>query len=741
MYPFDRDDSVSISFADAVEALTHIADLDLDNPASRPEPSPDRPVLRAVHLLHDRDPNTTIQVVKNSFRVILKYLQGFYQKETGYLLDARTVEGIKNIMVLVGEAAKKLDRYTQMIHGTHSGSVTELREYRQLQEFYQRRIARKIDEGVLGAWILQLTQPVKDAADASRIKAKKNRAKKRTFIDLDAVKRDAEYELFYLRKEDGSHYYNPRLLRNLRLVCDFGEYFGELKKEDPLGHVRLWQDRIFQVTASSILKSARYAMDAYFRDAARYKDRELVVWLNKATTALILSANSQNLITQESGKSCTEYFADFQSFLRSALTCREYQRLVVYGPKKSNKVASALLALVHALCRGLYRDARSYPILLPVIAETLEQVTSSSTEGNGRENEVRNSWLDRLGLTYSEMVRRIKYHPNRILESTLALLEEGGAGEFDPLLQHNIPSRSFDLVLDDYRLTNMRIACPVRQDYISKAVVNEEFKGWLRGQPDENSVPRDMHLLVNLQDRTSWHEHARCRAVEEMPNREPFSKVLTTMTLAVDTDFYSQRAPYHRVNQADLFIQQFIEHLENEGSGYYFPASLRRVFFPTFLPGLLKGIHEVFFSGRNMLLQKERLDFIQLTHLFLVLKAIDVVAPGSFSMVCKDGVDTGGSLSALLFAMLKIMNSDHDLPEDIEALQMLLYAGPFVIRERLMLVERFQRCLSAMKVIALARSNQGSERLLAALAEKMGPLYQRWLWKAVPSLSMPQILP
>lgn len=737
---FDKDESVSISFADAVEALTHIADLDLDNAAARPEPLPDRPVLRAVHLLHDRDTNATIQVVKNSFRVILKYLQGFYQKETGYILDARTVEGIKNIMVLVGEAAKKLDRYTQMIHGTRSGSVTELREYRQLQEFYQRRIARKIDEGVLGAWILQLTQPLKEAGDVSRIKARKSRAKKRTFIDLDAVKRDAEYELFYLRKEDGSHYYNPRLIRNLRLVCDFGEYFGELKKEDPLAQVHLWQDRIFQATASSILKSARYALDTYFRDAARYKDRELVVWLNKATTALILSASSQNLITQESGKSCTDYFADFQSFLRGALTCREYQRLVVYAPRKSNKVALALLELVHALCKGLYRDARSYSVLLPVIAETLEQMTSSSTASSGQNKEAGDSWLDRLGREYSEMVRRLKYHPNRIVESTLELLEEGAVGEFDPLLQHNVPSRSFDLVLEDYCATNMRLACPVRQEYISKALVNEEFKEWLRGQPEEDCVRGEAHLLVNLQDRTSWNEHARCKAIEEMPNREPFSKVLTTITLAVDTDFYHQRAPYQRVNQADLFIQQFIEHLKNEGSGYYFPASLRGVLFPTFIQGLVKGIHEVFFSGRNMLLQKERLDFIQITHLFIVLKAIDVVAPGSFSMVCKDGVDTGGSLSALLFAMLKMINSDHDLPEDIEALRLLLYAGPFVIRERLMLAERFQRCLSAMKAIALARSDQGSERLLAALAEKMGPLYQRQLWKAAPSLSMPQIM-
>ena len=39
-------------------------------------------------------------------------------------------------MVLVGEAAKKLDKYIELFQKINVRSVTELREYKQLQEFY-----------------------------------------------------------------------------------------------------------------------------------------------------------------------------------------------------------------------------------------------------------------------------------------------------------------------------------------------------------------------------------------------------------------------------------------------------------------------------------------------------------------------------------------------------------------------------------------------------------------------------
>lgn len=722
--------SSAITFADAIEALSNIADMKVDpqrglaSSVSETTVTESPRPYRAVHVFGQGDSPSTIEVAKNSFRVILKYLQKFYHKESGYLIDQHTVEGIKNIMRLVGEAAKKLDRYTQLLHGVQAASVTELKEYRQLQEFYQRRIARKIDERVLSGWIFQLTQPQRQ--EEEKLTDVKSRAKKRVFIDLEAVRKDQEYELFFLRKEDGSRYYSPRLVRNLRLVCDFGEYIGDMKKDDPLSDVNLWQDRIFHATASGILKGARLSIDTYLQEAARYKDKELVEWLNKALTALVLSANPRNLMSQRSLKSCTEYFFDYQSFLRGAVSCREYQKLVVYPPKKDHRVACALRNVVHALCKALYLQTCSYPLLAPVIAETLDRIGRVRSP----EDSSRMPWWERLTSDYAEMTKHLKYHPNHLLREVLQLLDEGGIEEWDPLQQHNMPCRLFDLRLGDTCVSDLRMACPIRQGSINKAVVNEEFKEWLRWEP-EDAQRQDTHLLINLQDSTSWQEHARCKVIEDLPKHAPYDKRLTTMTLAINTDFYHQRAPYHRVSQADVFMQQFKQHLEGEGSGGYFPMVIRESLSSSFIDGLFASVHEIFFSNRNVLSPKERMNFIEITYLFLILKAVDVVRPDSVSLVCKDGVDVGSAFNALLFAALKVFNQESESKEDCEDIELILYAAPFLVRERAMAADRFHRTMEALRCVIGARAEHGSSRFRELLNEKLTGLYQRPWWQSL----------
>lgn len=713
----------AITFADAIEALTKIADMKVE-PVLADTNSAGEQTPRSVQLISADGSQNTIQVVRNSFRAILKYLQKFYQKETSYLLDQRTIDGIKNIMVLVGEAAKKLDRYSQLMHGAKSESVTELKEFRQLQEFYQRRIAQKVDERVLSSWIFNLTQAQqpKDIAET----AIKKRAKKRVFIDLDAVRKDLEYELFFLRKEDGTRYYNPRLVRNLQLVCDFGDYMGEIKQDDPLASLDHWQDRIFHATAASILKAARNPIDHYLRDAARHKDRELVDWLNKALTALVLAANPRNLMSQTANKSCSQYFADCQQFLRGALTCREYQKLVVYPPKPKQRVACALRDVVHSLCKALYLQAFSYPQLGSVIAEMIDRTAAEPRS----EMTPATPWWDRMEAHYTEIAKHLKYHPNRPLRDILAVLADGGGDEWDPLHQRNLPGRLFDIKIDDTVIANIRMACPVRQGYIHKAIVNEEFKEWLRAEPNDAARLNDSHLLINLQDSTSWQEHARCKVIEELPNHKPYDQRLTTLTLAVDTDFYHQRAPYHSMHQVETFLQQFQEQLEGVGSGCFFPPKIGYSITPEWTQQLFHTIHQVFFSGRNVLSPKERTNFIELAYVFIILKAIDTCEPESFSLVCKDGVDAGSAFNTLLFAMLKVCNQDSESTADYEAMEFILYAAPLLVRERVMVGDRFHRTLDAIRCIANARADHGAKEMRARLKSGLESLYKRPWWEA-----------
>ena len=152
-----------LTLIEAVETLSNIADMDWDRDVGIAQTHDitiqDEPVsYRTVHWLHRGDAKETVGLVKDIFKVVLHYLKSFYKNDYTLVTDSKTLEGIKTIMVLVGEAAKKIDKYTNLFHQKHYKSVTDLREYKQLQEFYLRKISRTIDEGVLSKWLLGLTQ-------------------------------------------------------------------------------------------------------------------------------------------------------------------------------------------------------------------------------------------------------------------------------------------------------------------------------------------------------------------------------------------------------------------------------------------------------------------------------------------------------------------------------------------------------------------------------------------------------
>lgn len=207
--------SPDLSIVDAVETLSSIADLEFDRNIGITQKheiilGDEKVVYKTVHWLHQEEAPTAVNLVREIFRVILHYLKDFYKKEYGQVSDSNTLEGIKAIMVLVGEAAKKLDKYTKIFHQTQS--VTDLKEYRQLQEFYRTKIARPLDEGVVNQWIFGLTLG-KGKAGRERIfravpkKTDKLTNTKHLFVDLETVKKDTEYELFFIRKEDGSRFF------------------------------------------------------------------------------------------------------------------------------------------------------------------------------------------------------------------------------------------------------------------------------------------------------------------------------------------------------------------------------------------------------------------------------------------------------------------------------------------------------------------------------------------------------
>lgn len=718
----NKHESSTITLVQAVETLSNIADLEFNRDVGIAR-THDLIILdkqisyRTLHWVHQLEAGETVDMVKQIFRVILHYLRTVYSKDFTSVATPQTIEGVKSIMILVGEAAKKIDKYTAIFQQTHGKKITELKEYRQLQEFYLSRIARKVEDGQIGKGLLALTQRTWTSKAPS--KPHKILHAKHVFIDLESVKKDTEYELFFLRKEDGTRFFNPKLIRNIKLVCDFGDYFSGTKvKVDPLEDIQLWLDRGFQIAAKKIIETMGSRLNRFYHDADKYKNRELVECLNKAIIALLLCANPQNLLRESGVKSCSTYFADFQYFLRKAFNLRDYQRMISLPELAQDKMAQNLLETIHSLTAAIFENLQVYQELQPYIQGIINQ--ARETYPHPEAGHVHISLHTALKKDYTAVQKLLKTHSNRPLVKILDLIEDGDHMAFDPILQHNLPNQLYEISVQENKILHLRIPCPTSQDAIQKAVILDEFKGFLRRRKAERFSLK--HLMINFQDRTSWKEHFRSIALEEIQNLDEFKDLLVVVTLPKDTEFYHQDVPYAQDNHANAFITHFKEHIMDENAGFFYVESIAEKLKP-FIDGAIHGIHTIFFSGKNILLREHRLDFIELFYCFLTLKLLEMTGSGSFSFTCKDCVDVGSSASAQLYVFMKLIGSDELSERDIGRINMLLYSAPLLVRERSMLPERFNRFHSVVKLLESAREQWGNENFASTIRDAFGTLY------------------
>lgn len=577
---------------------------------------------------------------------------------------------------------------------------------------------QKVDEGKLGRWLLALSQIALERKKEACLAEKEQAQTKRVYVDLEGVKKDLEYELFFLKKEDGTRFFNARLLRNMKLVSDFGIPVESDIEDHPLTDIQEWTESYYHEAAKGLLKGLGSVKEEFFYDAYKYKDNDLVYALGKSIIALMMCSHRRQSQAIEIAKNYAGYFADFQLFLREALHSREYERLLTYPPRSSNKVGLNLLNLTHALCKGLYVIEDGQRAASHFLQKILDAAQASLPPQRSPVCRLSSS----LSGDWAMLNRLFKGHVNMPLVKILQALEEGGYCGFDPLSQQTLQLKLFSLEYDAQKALNMRMGCPTVQEYINKASVNDEFKGFLRAC-SEDSTPRNI-LLINLQDKTSWKERARCTALEELQKHAAFSQSLAVVTIGRETDFYHQAAPYNLDNQAEAFLSHFKEQFGRENSGYYFPEALQGVLGAPFCEGVTEAIHRVFYSGKNMLLRNHRLDFIEIFNVLLTLKMIEIAQPDSFSLICKDGLDSSAAFNALLYSFLKTVNRAEGLSsQECQQLSLILHAPAMMVRGRLIQRDKFSRFVTALKAIENAKEELGAEKFIALFHEAFAPFF------------------
>ncbi len=692
----------NIPIQEAMDNLAAIASIDLDAPGPIG-------ILKRTRLVTDEEEfaGTEVQWLSGEgSEAILEVLDATYRSIHHHLVhlmespemdweNEKQLQAVAAMMALAGESAARLEKYLSFRMGKAVPKISERAEYQALQHFYQHHFSKRVKSS--------------EPHDVSQSE----------LSNIDVVRRDQDYEFFYIRHEDGTPYFKRDLVRHMRLNCDFDSE-GETFEEDPLLRVRAMMDRDLQASAGQILGDCHATIADFYKILKKVTENDLALSLSSALLALFLASNPRHLIQNSSGKTSLQYFEDFHKFLRRSMKTPEYQKWIAYPPEQTEKAAQTLLHLVHALCDSFFhRLGGVKQESIGLIHRTMRR----GTEKKGGSKKGESIWTQFLydDENFRELLAKF---PNGPLFKILDLIrheEEDQITPFDPIGQDNLPSKLYEMDRNGMPIEILRIPSPTRQSYIQKAEVLDEFRGFLRSY--QTAKPARCHLMINLQDRTTWKESSRCRALEGMQKNAEFNAVFTLLTLPKSTDFYYQNAEYLNLNQAHDFITALLDQLKDaEQCGFTLPPQFKHEALNRFAEKALPFIHRAFFEKKNSLTRRNREDFIEIFYHFLILKVIDEIEPASISFTCKDAIDTGAALNASFFAFIKLLTADLNDRADQDYFRWLLYTPALFIRERAIDPERLNRTLSALERVDAGLS-EDRKAILKEVDELYGPKF------------------
>lgn len=666
MDSFSTKDEMEIQ--QAVDQLTKLADVDIDQLIENPEDS------SAHNWISDDGAEKATSNVKSMFGIVHQYLKGVFSADAKKLRDKASQRGIEAIMTIANEAAEKVDQINNFFHSEINQSIKETQEFKNLEEFYRKKIQKRFGK-VLEAedsWVEEFGNENEDILDLNRIGLK----------DLETVKKDWEYELFYLKKEDGRPFFNRNLLRHIKLVTDFDELLAGGDFEDPFVSTQIIIDRGVSLNAKSILEQSNTMISSFLKGYKKYTKEDLAKLLRMALISLLMCANEQNRLESSSPKPSLQYFHDFLFFLHEILIHPDYHNLINNPPEKPDHFAHKVIDLIHALCYFYYHATPEKQRTERFISDILHEENKSKG----------NLWAHMLD-QYDKMKDILKHLPSGPLLRAIDFFKEAKEDHaFNPHFLQNYPEKVFDLFTHKSKMTCLKLPSPTHQNYIQKAQITPEFIGALSHMSMQKK--KSQLLIFNLQDRTSWKEFARCDKLEQLQFDARYKDVLTVVTFPKYTDFYRQTGDYLESQSAKRFMKSVVQHIESfESCGFYFPKNIDPPKLQRFAKKIVPWIHEMFFHKNENLSRQNRLDFIEIFYQFLFLKILEIVSPTEFSFTCKDWVDVGSSQSASFFAFIHLFHKfdQNELEEDLKN---ICFIPSLFIRERLIDEGRFHRMVS-----------------------------------------------
>ncbi len=694
-----------LNFAEALDNLSILPEADVEDPYRIGVLNDRKIVIQEEEAsypgaiwLTSNSAQDFLTLAKKCFQAMYAYLLNLEEEEGIDWENQNTTRGLKALITLSLEAALKIDAIIEKIDpklGKRALSSSE--EYIEFSSLYEERFAEEHPEIMQGdkAWSKEWLEHRNFLLYEMSQKGLK---------DFETVKRDQEYELFYLKTEEGRPFFHPHLMRNIKLVWDISELESPME-EDPLLILADLKDKQTLSLGIQILKKTEEYIKAFYEMKIRRKSNSFIQALNKSVMALMLAADSKHLLENQSRKRAVQYFHDFRLFLQEALFSHEYGKWIAYPPGEEDKEARFLIKMVHKLCEALF--VSEFGIKKEILG-LIHRIARKGEEAFLKEKKAKASSFLEKSIQENEYISYLlSFYPSGPLLKILDVIrgdDQDHEDFFSPLLQDNFPFHLYSISLGKKEVFVLRIPSPTYQKTIDKVSLVKEFIGFLRSYAEDKKT----HLLINLQDRTSWRERGRSLALERLEHQAEFHASFFVVGFSKDSDFYQQKQEYRDLKEASSFIDIFVKQLENpEEFGFYISSKIASYLLP-FAKKLFRKIHEHFFSGKKELERQERQDFIEIAYQFLFCKILEEEKVDSLSFTCKDALDVGQAEAFLFFAFLECLQGE-SLETHTETTHLLLYAASLMIRERGIDSERLHRALSSLGIL---EKNRGALKKL-----------------------------
>ena len=626
----------------------------------------------------------TLDRIKGIFQALSSYCKEIV-KDKIKLKDVDTQQGVEALIQLAKEAARNLNKHKQLWgNSLKDPDIHTLKEYQELYEIYEKKFAKGKKKGS------ELKKQWPEGLGEESLVLESREVK-----DLDTIKHDLQYELLYLQKEDGKRFFNRSLLRHIKLVNDFERLLISDAHDDPFLKMQTIRDKESLAAAKEIKEDILSHSLCLLKKNEQMQESELHSNLSFAVYALVLATSHYNLLDQGGKKNCLQYYKDFGFFLTKAFTSSDYYAFSKKPWSELDESIQSLILLAYDLCLRFFIHQGSKDQMIGLIKQMMNPDCIPSPQHKKGANPLWGALL----VNYEKGVEMLKNYPNGPLFKALDDLINPSYDVFEPLAQENRPQNLYTIHNEKLKVNILRLPSPTSQRVINKAessVLFEVFIIALRQLKNGQNF-----LLINLQDRTSWQEHARCQALEGLPNHPHIVEGLEVCSLSKHTSFYHQVEEYRELSSAKEFISLLQDQILHAGEcGFYFPPNLGDGYIQEFVKNCVGLIHEYFFGKKGILSRKNRLDFIELLYFFLTLKMIDMIQPTQMSFSCKDAIDTGAIASAGFFAFIKLMSEDSTWSlEEEDFFVWMAHASALMYRERLVRFEEYERMLSVLELL------------------------------------------